>query len=77
MVGSQPSLVLSDALPNLGKLPNIALGARECACLCRPIMDGAEIQDIAKLMWEAPFAVLSHDLEESPDAPKYVIQTTS
>ena len=41
-------------------------------CLCRPIMDDAEIQDIAKLMWEAPFGVLSHDLEESTDAPKYV-----
>ena len=41
-------------------------------CLCRPIMDNAEIQDIAKLMWEAPFGVLSHDLEESADAPKYV-----
>lgn len=39
---------------------------------CRPIMDDAEIQDIAQLMWEAPFAVLSHDLEESSDAPKYV-----
>lgn len=35
-------------------------------------MDDAEIQDIAQLMWEAPFAVLSHDLEESSDAPKYV-----
>ncbi|KAL3134759.1 hypothetical protein ABBQ32_007752 [Trebouxia sp. C0010 RCD-2024] len=37
----------------------------------KPIMDDAEIQDIAQLMWEAPFAVLSHDLEESSDAPKF------
>lgn len=33
-------------------------------------MDDAEIQDIAKLLWEAPFGVLSHDLEDDPDNPK-------
>ena len=36
-------------------------------------MDDAEIQDIAKLLWEAPFGVLSLDLEEDPETPKYVV----
>ena len=38
--------------------------------LRRPIMDDAEIQDIAKLLWEAPFGVLSLDLEEDAETPK-------
>ena len=36
-------------------------------------MDDAEIQDIAKLLWEAPFGVISLDLEEDPETPKYVV----
>ena len=49
----------------------------DCASLCRPIMDDAEIQDIAKLLWEAPFGVLSLDLEEDPETPKYVVTLTA
>lgn len=33
-------------------------------------MDNAEIHEIAKLIWEAPYGVLSHDLEEDPANPK-------
>ena len=29
-------------------------------------MEDAEISEVAKLMWEAPYAVLSHDMEEEP-----------
>lgn len=29
-------------------------------------MEDAEISEIAKLLWEAPYAVLSHDLQEEP-----------
>lgn len=36
-------------------------------------MDDAEIQDIAKLLWEAPFGVFSLDLEEDPENLKYVV----
>lgn len=36
-------------------------------------MDDAEIQDIARLLWEAPFGVLSIDLETDPEIPKYVV----
>lgn len=33
-------------------------------------MDDAEISDIAKLLWEAPFGILSHDLQEDAANPK-------
>lgn len=37
----------------------------------RPIMDDAEIHEIAKLIWEAPYGVVSHDIESDPANPKY------
>jgi len=37
----------------------------------KPIMDDAEIHEIAKLIWEAPYGVISHDMEEDPANPKY------
>ncbi|KAA6424741.1 MAG: hypothetical protein FRX49_05408 [Trebouxia sp. A1-2] len=37
----------------------------------KPIMDDAEIHEITKLLWEAPYGVISHDIEEDPDNPKY------
>ena len=33
-------------------------------------MDDAEIYEITKLIWEAPYAVLSQDMEEDPANPK-------
>lgn len=35
---------------------------------CRPIIEGdPEISDVARLLFEAPFAVLAHDVGEEPN----------
>ena len=34
---------------------------------CSPILEDIDISEAAKALWEAPFAVLSHDKFESKD----------
>ena len=41
----------------------------QCNNYCRAIMDDAELADIAKLLWEAPYGIVSHSLEDSHDNP--------
>ena len=35
--------------------------------MCSPILEDIDISEAAKALWEAPFAVLSHDKFESED----------
>ena len=52
----------------------IKIGARlpelRLCVACSPILEDLEISEAAKALWEAPFAVLSHDKFENED-PKF------